>query len=47
LEARRTLVAGRLRRAGGFARVGEDDVAPNRNPPPVAEDVPSPVEAAE
>jgi ATP-binding cassette, subfamily B, heavy metal transporter len=30
-----------------LARVGEDDVAPNRNPPPVAEAVPSPVEAAE
>jgi ATP-binding cassette subfamily B protein len=30
-----------------LARVGEDDVAPNRNPPPVAEVVPAPMDAAE
>ena len=30
-----------------LARVGEDDVAPNRNPPPVAEVVPAPADAAE
>jgi ATP-binding cassette subfamily B protein len=30
-----------------LARVGEDDVAPNRNPPPVAEAVAAPVDAAE
>ena len=30
-----------------LARVGEDDVAPNRNPPPVAEAVPAPADAAE
>ena len=30
-----------------LARVGEDDVAPNRNPPPVAEAVPASADAAE
>jgi ATP-binding cassette subfamily B protein len=30
-----------------LARVAEDEVAPNRNPPPVAETVPAPVDAAE
>jgi ATP-binding cassette subfamily B protein len=30
-----------------LARVGEDEVAPNRNPPPVAEAVPAPADAAE
>jgi ATP-binding cassette subfamily B protein len=30
-----------------LARVAEDEVAPNRNPPPVAEAVPAPVDAAE
>src|SRR5262249_30878665 len=30
-----------------LARVGEDEVAPNRNPPPVPEVVPAPVDAAE
>jgi ATP-binding cassette subfamily B protein len=30
-----------------LARVGEDDVAPNRNPPPVAEAVAAPVDAVE
>jgi len=30
-----------------LARVGDDDVAPNRNPPPVVEAVPAPVDVAE
>jgi ATP-binding cassette subfamily B protein len=30
-----------------LARVGDDDVAPNRNPPPVAAVVPAPMDAAE
>jgi ATP-binding cassette subfamily B protein len=30
-----------------LARVGDDDVAPNRNPPPVADVVPAPLDAAE
>jgi ATP-binding cassette subfamily B protein len=30
-----------------LARVEEGDVAPNRNPPPVAEAVPAPVDVAE
>ena len=30
-----------------LARVGDEEVAPNRNPPPVAEVVPAPADAAE